>query len=59
MWTGIDYLGEAHWHRKERIKALLQETGCIGREELESLLEASGFEKDGYYFYHFFNAVSK
>ena len=27
-------------HRKERVKALLQETGCIDREELEALLEA-------------------
>ena len=35
-------------HRKERIKALLQETGCIGREELAVLLEASGFDKDVY-----------
>lgn len=35
-------------HRKERIKALLQEAGCINREELEALLEASGFEKDVY-----------
>ncbi len=35
-------------HRKERVKALLQETGCIDREELEALLEASGFDKDVY-----------
>ena len=35
-------------HRKERIKGLLQEVGCIGREELESLLATSGFEKDVY-----------
>ena len=35
-------------HRKERIKNLLQETGCICRDELESLLSNSGFEKDVY-----------
>lgn len=35
-------------HRKERIKNLLQESGCIRREELEALLAASGFAKDVY-----------
>lgn len=35
-------------HRKERIKALLHESGCIRREELEALLSASGFAKDVY-----------
>ena len=35
-------------HRKERIKALLQEAGCISREELETLLASSGFAKDVY-----------
>lgn len=35
-------------HRKERIKNLLQESGCIRREELEDLLVASDFAKDVY-----------
>ena len=35
-------------HRKERIKGLLQETGCIDREALDTLLTASGFKKDVY-----------
>lgn len=35
-------------HRKERVKDLLQEAGCIRREELEGLLSSSGFEKDVY-----------
>lgn len=35
-------------HRRERIKELLQETGCIDREALDALLTASGFEKDVY-----------
>lgn len=35
-------------HRKERIKELLQKTGCISREELTALLAASGFEKNVY-----------
>lgn len=35
-------------HRKERIKALLHEAGCIKREELEALLTVSGFSKDVY-----------
>lgn len=35
-------------HRKERIKELLQEAGCINREEFETLLAGSGFEKDVY-----------
>ncbi len=35
-------------HRKERIKALLQETECINRGELDALLMASGFVKDVY-----------
>lgn len=35
-------------HRKERIKNLLQESGCIQREELEALLTSSGFVKDVY-----------
>lgn len=35
-------------HRKERIKELLQESGCICRKELEALLAASGFAKDVY-----------
>lgn len=35
-------------HRKMRIKALLQKTGCISQEELEALLTSSGFAKDVY-----------
>ena len=35
-------------HRKERIKALLQEAGCISREELDSMMTSSGFAKDVY-----------
>lgn len=35
-------------HRKERVKNLLQEAGCIRREDLEALLSSSGFEKDVY-----------
>lgn len=44
MWTGIDYLGETHWPE---------------RSSSAGILDTCGFEKDGYYFYHFFNAVSK
>ena len=44
MWTGIDYLGKAHWPE---------------RSSSAGILDTCGFEKDGYYFYHFFNAVSK
>lgn len=36
MWTGIDYLGEAHWPNRSA------SSGC---------LDTCGFEKDGYYFY--------
>lgn len=35
-------------HRKERIKALLQQAGCISREDLEALLVSSSFIKDVY-----------
>lgn len=35
-------------HRKERIKSLLQQMGCIGEEELESLSVSPGFPKDVY-----------
>lgn len=35
-------------HRKERIKLLLQQEGCISREELEAIFADSGFEKDVY-----------
>ena len=35
-------------HRKERVKDLLQEAGCIRREDLEALLASSGFTKDVY-----------
>lgn len=36
MWTGIDYLGEAHWPER---------SACAG------VLDTCGFEKDSYYFY--------
>lgn len=36
MWTGIDYLGEAHWPE---------------RSSSAGVLDTCGFEKDGYYFY--------
>lgn len=36
MWTGIDYLGEAHWPE---------------RSSSSGILDTCGFEKDGYYFY--------
>lgn len=36
MWTGIDYLGEAHWPY---------------RSASAGVLDTCGFEKDGYYFY--------
>ncbi len=36
MWTGIDYLGEAHWPRRSSA------SGC---------LDTCGFEKDAFYFY--------
>lgn len=36
MWTGIDYLGEAHWP---------------GRSSSAGVLDTCGYEKDGYYFY--------
>lgn len=36
MWTGIDYLGEAHWP---------------ARSSSAGVLDTCGFEKDGYYFY--------
>jgi len=36
MWTGIDYLGEAHWPRRSAA------CGC---------LDTCGFEKDAFYFY--------
>ncbi|MCL2252936.1 MAG: DUF4982 domain-containing protein [Lachnospiraceae bacterium] len=36
MWTGIDYLGEAHWPE---------------RSASSGALDTCGFEKDGYYFY--------
>jgi beta-galactosidase len=36
LWTGIDYLGEAPWPR----------IGSLG-----GMLDTSGFEKDGYWFY--------
>lgn len=35
-------------HRKERMKALLQQAGCISQEELEALSVSSGFTKDVY-----------
>ncbi len=35
-------------HRKERIKALLQQTGCISCEELARILAVSSFDKDVY-----------
>lgn len=36
MWTGIDYLGEAHWP---------------ARSSSAGVLDTCGFEKDSYYFY--------
>jgi beta-galactosidase len=36
MWTGIDYLGEAHWPHKN---------------SSSGVLDLCGFPKDGYYFY--------
>lgn len=36
MWTGIDYLGEAHWPE---------------RSSSAGVLDTCGFEKDSYYFY--------
>ncbi len=36
MWTGVDYLGEAHWPE---------------RSSSAGVLDTCGFEKDGYYFY--------
>lgn len=36
MWTGIDYLGEAHWPK---------------RSASAGVLDTCGFEKDSYYFY--------
>ncbi|MCD8336478.1 MAG: DUF4982 domain-containing protein [Lachnospiraceae bacterium] len=36
MWTGADYLGEAHWPE---------------RSSSAGVLDTCGFEKDGYYFY--------
>lgn len=36
MWTGIDYLGEAHWPDRS--------SSC-------GVLDTAGFPKDGYYFY--------
>ncbi|MCR5106780.1 MAG: beta-galactosidase, partial [Lachnospiraceae bacterium] len=36
MWTGIDYLGEAHWPSR---------SSCAG------VLDTCGYKKDGYYFY--------
>lgn len=35
-------------HRKDRIKALLEQAGCISREELDRLFASSGFPKDIY-----------
>lgn len=36
MWTGVDYLGEAHWP---------------ARSATSGVLDTAGFEKDSYYFY--------
>ena len=36
MWTGVDYLGEAHWP---------------ARSSSAGVLDTCGFEKDSYYFY--------
>lgn len=36
MWTGVDYIGEAHWP---------------ARSAGAGVLDTCGFEKDGYYFY--------